>query len=33
VAYTGIGGGDFRYQFESKTPENQNILSKEYRNL
>jgi hypothetical protein len=30
VAYTGIGGGDFRYQFESKTPENQNILSKEY---
>jgi hypothetical protein len=30
VAYTGWGGGDISYQFESKTPENQNILSKEY---
>ena len=30
VAYTGWGGGDMSYQFETKTPENQNISSREY---
>jgi hypothetical protein len=30
VAYTGIGGGDIRSQFESKTTENANIPSKEF---
>lgn len=30
VAHTGIGGGDMRYQFESKTPENENIKEKLY---
>ena len=30
VAYTGWGGGDMSYQFESKTPENKNIPSKDY---
>lgn len=30
VAYTGIGGGDIRSQFESKTKENENIPSKPF---